>query len=47
MAVANAIPPAKHVVLDGQGHAAHVSAPDELARVIEAHADTMVRLARA
>jgi pimeloyl-ACP methyl ester carboxylesterase len=45
-AVAHAIPGAKHVVLHGQGHDAHVRAPERLAAVIEAHADSVLRLAR-
>jgi pimeloyl-ACP methyl ester carboxylesterase len=45
-AVAHAIPGAKHVVLHSQGHDAHVRAPEQLARVIEAHADSVMRLGR-
>jgi pimeloyl-ACP methyl ester carboxylesterase len=44
-AVANTIPGAKHVVLHGRGHDAHVRAPEQLARVIEAHADSVLRWA--
>jgi hypothetical protein len=42
-AVLRALPSAEHVVLHGQGHTAHVRAPDQVARVIEAHADTVLR----
>jgi hypothetical protein len=42
-AVAHAISGAKHVVLRGQ---CHVSAPEQLARLIEAHADSVPQLAR-
>jgi pimeloyl-ACP methyl ester carboxylesterase len=42
VAVARAIPSAGHVVLHGRGHDAHVRAPEHLARVIEAQADTML-----
>jgi len=45
-AVAYATPGAKHVVLHGQGHDAHVRAPEQLARVIEAHADSVLQLGR-
>ena len=45
-AQAHAIPGARHVVLHGQGHDAHVKAPEQLARVIETHADLVLRLAR-
>jgi pimeloyl-ACP methyl ester carboxylesterase len=44
--IAQVIPSARHVVLHGHGHAAHVKAPEHLARVIEAHADTMLRQAK-
>jgi pimeloyl-ACP methyl ester carboxylesterase len=45
-AVANTIPSATHVVLHGQGHDAHRRAPEQLARVIEAHADMQLRPAK-
>jgi hypothetical protein len=34
------------VVLHGEGHDADVKAPEQLARVIEAHADSVLRLAK-
>ena len=42
-AVSQAVPSAEHVVLRGQGHAAHVRAPEQVARAIEAFADNVLR----
>ena len=43
-AVAHAIPGAQQVVVHGQGHDAHVRAPEQLARIINAYADSVLRL---
>ena len=43
-AVAHAIPSASHVVLHGQGHDSHIRAPEQLARIINAYADSVLRL---
>ena len=42
-AVSQAVPSAEHVVLRGQGHAAHVTAPEQVARAIEAFTDNVPR----
>lgn len=42
-AVSRAVPSAEHVVLRGQGHSAHVRAPEQVARAIEAFADNVLR----
>jgi pimeloyl-ACP methyl ester carboxylesterase len=42
-AVSQAVPAAEHIVLRWQGHTAHVRAPEQVARVIEAFADNVQR----
>jgi pimeloyl-ACP methyl ester carboxylesterase len=42
-ALAGALPKAEVVTLNGLGHDAHTSAPEAVASVIEAHADTTMR----
>jgi pimeloyl-ACP methyl ester carboxylesterase len=42
-AVSGAVPAAEHIVLGGQGHSAHVRAPEQLARAIETFADNVLR----
>jgi pimeloyl-ACP methyl ester carboxylesterase len=44
-AVAGALPSAERVALRGQGHNCHVRDPEQLARVIETFADTVLRQA--